>query len=503
MDQDDPLSQGLVGFWTPETKGRNLAKPEFVLTDSALGFANDGKMGRVWDGDDSGYLSRTEALVANDADKTLVAWANPDTLTTDGLVGLGAHNSWNSQYIGWSSSSPTVRAFARTQTAGPSEAEWVTKLTFGEWYHIAGVYIGSAYRELFVQGISRDTETTDDSVSGQNRTVVGATWAYGVTTPMTGYMKEARIYNRALSAEEVYGLWDPSTRWNSYHQLGRVSYHHSKTQEPVTAPNVITARKTPIQFPSAPFVLNQESEQALGLVGWWPLGQLGGKDFSKSGFDLSEDGSVSLAKDSTFGNAWDFPGTTADRFFADIGRDPIGGLNASMCIWGLTHTVSAGQITPFTWAREPGEADYVRLRFDNTNADAVFVLAAGHDTANYTVAADTWYHNVLTLSSDTLAHYVDGANKRTTGHSETYAGAWDRIAIGVRWTNNGWAHPWDGLLRDARLYNRILSDTEVAAQYDPATRFDLYHQLGQCKYFIPGGVRPRRAFKIISPRGGM
>ena len=54
---------------------------------------------------------------------------------------------------------------------------------------------------------------------------------HNVTGSGSGYVDSPRfslknwgLWNRGLTNAEMHGLWDPSTRWDLYHELGRRTY---------------------------------------------------------------------------------------------------------------------------------------------------------------------------------------------------------------------------------------------------------------------------------------
>ena len=73
---------------------------------------------------------------------------------------------------------------------------------------------GSGNVSFFVNG---GTVGTAQTMAGTlPLAVLGNYAASGGGYPLTGKLFEARHYNRALSAAEVFALWAPTTRWNLY-----------------------------------------------------------------------------------------------------------------------------------------------------------------------------------------------------------------------------------------------------------------------------------------------
>ncbi|MFA6094553.1 MAG: LamG-like jellyroll fold domain-containing protein [Candidatus Paceibacterota bacterium] len=77
---------------------------------------------------------------------------------------------------------------------------------------------------------------------------------------------------------------------------------------------------------------------------------------------------------------------------------------------------------------------------------------------------NTWTHLVVTVSSSTVGVYVNGIDKVVTnvwsGGVNSYLGT--AFNIGVR--EDGY-QSWNGILDDARIYNRVLTEADVAMLY--------------------------------------
>ena len=77
------------------------------------------------------------------------------------------------------------------------------------WYHVAFTRSGTALT-LYVDGISHDTDNLSGSTTNTDPLTLGV-WK-GYLNYFKGYIAEARIYNRALSAEEISARYH-RTKW--------------------------------------------------------------------------------------------------------------------------------------------------------------------------------------------------------------------------------------------------------------------------------------------------
>ena len=83
-------------------------------------------------------------------------------------------------------------------------------------------------------------------------------------------------------------------------------------------------------------------------------------------------------------------------------------------------------------------------------------------TSTNTVSRGGWHHVGFTFNRGVLTVYVDGlANGAKTLTETNVPSDLDALQIGIR--GDGRTQPWFGLLDEVRIYNRVLSDAEIAA----------------------------------------
>ena len=101
---------------------------------------------------------------------------------------------------------------------------------------------------------------------------------------------------------------------------------------------------------------------------------------------------------------------------------------------------------------------YVRTTSDNGSVKT--------DAANVTGSVDAWRHYCISYNGTNFIFYVDGASLfNTTGATGNFTSAGDLfISLGwVSFTNEASYFGWDGDIDDFRLYNSVLTATEIAA----------------------------------------
>ncbi len=207
------LSANLIGHWTFDGSdgGRdrssegNHGELTGVATSSA---ATIGKMGQAFsfDGVDD-YLVISSGLNLTQYPITLSVWTSL-TSEAGGTAFWVGDESRNNRYFRVQSSSSghsvTLKYSSPQSTISTSDTVEVNI-----WHHIVAVYRSSTDRELFVDGVSRSTATSEVDFPIQiDKTVVGRHDGTSSGDYFPGKVDDVRVYSRALSAEEIRGLYN-------------------------------------------------------------------------------------------------------------------------------------------------------------------------------------------------------------------------------------------------------------------------------------------------------
>lgn len=174
----------------------------------------------------SGHYLLYNGAVLTAEPMTLVAWwLMSDTAANYTPLSIGtAAGSARWQLTG-NSTSTNLRATSVNSAGTVGEATSSPTYAANQWLHQVGVFASSTDRRSFVNGENKATDTTAISVSGVDRTTLGARYASGaIGAYLNGRISDVRIYNRALSDEEVFALYNPATRWDLYYPIGRKSW---------------------------------------------------------------------------------------------------------------------------------------------------------------------------------------------------------------------------------------------------------------------------------------
>lgn len=242
-----------------------------------------------------------------------------------------------------------------------------------------------------------------------------------------------------------------------------------------------------VEFPLPPFqwphvgrqwpAWNIESDQADGLVMWMPWGggtvpgghsyidQIGGLMFTKAG-------TPAWIADGERGWSMLFDDGSSENLQASFSIAPP----LAMACWAMPDDALYEYRTLMT--AFGGPSDYYNLLtrgYSGTNR--VLVTSKGDATGTASIstgwAADVWYHFCAVFAAtNSRTIYQDApAYKATDTTAVTVDPAPTEFYIGNLGTSGGY---FSGRLSDVRLYNRGLTDAQVAAFVHPDTKFELF-----------------------------
>ena len=197
------LERGLVAYYSfDDCSAKDLSGNE---NDGIIYGAKcvDGKFGKALSFDGvNDYMEVPDSPSLDITDEiTIEAWAYLKSTNAEALV---AKNE-NVIVTGfWSN---------RTHLRLGSDTVYGSTVTTGQWYHyIATIKDIGSYRELkiYLNGVlDVSKETTEDFVINSNPWTIGQEWDNGNPSDFfNGIIDEVRIYNRALSEEEIRALYE-------------------------------------------------------------------------------------------------------------------------------------------------------------------------------------------------------------------------------------------------------------------------------------------------------
>jgi len=430
--------EGLVGYWTLNqndingTTAYDRSGNGFNATLTSSPTNATGKIREGLNFASSAYLNipytATTSLYADNA-ITFSAWVKPNTdpAAYDCIVGTTTNGGFNNGYaLYWIGNS--WRFFVNLYTSNVAFTAAVYPASDRNWRHIVGTYdknAGSNQINIYVDGVKGTPGTLAVPIS------------YGASPPFTigkcgGYAQyfksiidDVRIYNRALSAQEVANL-----------------YNSAKTS-----------------FAQAPVRASSTPVSGGKLVGWWTM-------------DANDTSSLNIYDKSGQGNTANAQGTAIAAGKINQARNQTSntaillnsnvvlGSSSSLSIWfqatAAPPIMIAGKSTdalPYVYFLN---ATSIALETD-TGAFASFSFPA--------INIGTWNHLVVTRSGGTSRIYLNGVESTSGGQS--LAGD---ITINEFGAYGGAAYYWRGLFDDVRIYNYALSAQDVANLYNAAAQ---------------------------------
>jgi len=453
----DRWTNGLVGYWSFNGQDMDWAKNQATNRSSSYATGTlynmststspvPGKVGQAlsFDGVDDYIQINDSASFTLTNGYTLSAWIYlQNTNFGDGVAVIGqwgAGGAGNASWAFYISPSKYIGIHNHDGSVTKSLVDNTTPLNTNQWYYITGVYDGGTSGtngHLYINGKLVKEGTLAALPQDSSYWVgIGRVAAMGSNAYFKGLIDEVRIYNRALSAEEI---------WDQYR---------------------VTAGKFQINNPVTDRWTN-------GLVGYWSFN---GQDMdwaSTTAEALDRSGNnnngnvVNFNKESVVpgkvGQALKFDGVDD---YVDAGNSPSLQFDTALTVeaWikqATTPTNVSSIVTKGiqTWEFFVNSNGKIRLRMQ-TGASAWDLYGTSILTPGQ------WFHVVGVYDSvaEKAKVYVNGVkeNEATRTGLINYSTA-NPVRIGIR--SPGTTLPFNGLIDEVRIYNRALSAEEIWEHY--------------------------------------
>lgn len=427
-----PNNLGLLGYWSFNERAGTVA------TDFSSGKGNNGAISNgTWSG---GKFNGGLSFNGSNTSVNLGTMVGPtNEITISAWVKKNSHAAWSSIVDRYGSESLDCFTLGFDNSTGQKlmfmwnsqAAAWANKVTgdsvipLNEWVHVGASSNGSTVT-FYVNGVADGTQSSG-AVCASGNVYIGANFPGG-DEYFNGDIDEVRIYERALTATEMQGLYE----------AGQARVNTSSSN------------------------LTHGSSLASGLVGLWTFD---GADTTDKVYDRSGQanngyfvgGATSTAKTiGKLGQALKFDGAndyvslgTQSTFNLGSSGEPM-----SACTWVKRR--SSGAHEGPIWAEG---SFYMRLNGDTTGDVGVWGLAA-----NVTgLVLDDWQHICFSWDGvSTIQSYVDGI-ANGSGSGTSISGSSPSLALGARLAQSAY---FDGSIDDVRLYNRALTAAEVLQLYN-------------------------------------
>ena len=452
-----PNNIGLVGYWSFNEGTSTIANDysgngttgTLTTTGSNLPQWVPGKFGSALSFDGSSNYVNVPNGFTLSSGYTWCAWMeSPNAPTTTSGLSLPISNkaAWG---FNWNyNNSSYVQAVWHDTSSGYAYAQLTTPLQANTWYFICGSWDGSNDLDAYLNGTLQTTTTGVTSAEPPGGPFEIGAYSSG-SNYFNGTIDDVRIYDRALSATEVAGLYQNG--------LAKINVSQS------------------------PGTLSQ------GLVGWWTMdgadtvwsSPTAGVEYDSSGSDdtgtlngMTRSGSPTVGK---IGQALSFNGST--QYVSVPRSSSLEPTSVTVTAWVKVagHLGHAQAVLLKTYQNDstPPWVSY-GLGYDR-NGDYKFEMDVGNtsDAIYYTqsngaLTPNEWEFIAGTYDepSGTVSLYLNG--KYDSGGTFTGPLLYDTTSSGGLYlSSDGGATPpyADGDIDDVRVYNRALSASEIQQLY--------------------------------------
>ncbi len=218
-------------------------------------------------------------------------------------------------------------------------------------------------------------------------------------------------------------------------------------------------------------LLRQPAAVTNGLVAWYPMDG-SGKDASGNGNDGTLN-NVPTSVQGKFGKAYSFNGINQSITTSGTGTNQVDNWSMSAWVNPAAFTGNDGQTIFYNgtdnyggYGLEIGRGN--GLCPSNASLCGLFGGVAWIPSGYVFPVANAWYHVVMERSSGTTSFWVNGVQTSGTSTYTPNAIRLNETTIGVQcnaFCSNSPGRYLNGLVDDARIYNRALSASEITQLY--------------------------------------
>jgi hypothetical protein len=471
------LEDGLVGHWTFDGSDIDWGNTSAEIRDvsgnsrhlntnnlAASRSVNNGKIGQAiyFDGENDDQTAELAAsLSLGTADFSFSTWIKIDSNNAEHEIIFGNDpNGWVSNWMTFVTNAGRVQLYTIEGGGNVTQVQSTSNVRDGEWHHAVVVRNGTSHK-IYIDGVEEDEtigvvrNITDTKTEGFSKE------SYSGWEHFDGYIDDTRVYNRALSSEEVEHLY----------RLGEG----------------VKVATTP--------TLASDDSLSDGLVGHWTFDgstidglTVGDVSGNENNGTMSKEATLNeyqLPAIGKFGQALDWHsanglslGLGSDASLDDIEEQGGGGMSGSAWVYrkagGSGYSViSANRDCQIdsgggSWSFRLYGLSKISFCKDYDTATNLLVRSNLADAP----PLNTWVHVAYTwdgtASASGVHFYVDG--EEVSGYSEQIDGVGSKVsdaAIGKQIGNSVYTGQDDyvGLIDEVRLYNRILSLDEIKRLY--------------------------------------
>jgi hypothetical protein len=427
------LPSGLVGWWLGDGNADDFLGANNGTVTGGLSFTN-GNVGPAFtfNGIDSQISFGNTVGNFDTNDFTVEFWIRTTATRLESVIEkwptCGYSSMWEIR-IGGASGPGRLNAVTESDTAG-NDVNAISAgraINDGLFHHVAFVRRGTNL-VFYIDGVLDVASSASSGTVSRINNTANLTAGKGVcvgidgTSPLTGQLDEITLYNRALSASEIQGIY----------QAGSAG----KCQ--LTSPGCVTP--------------------ASGLVGWW-----------KGNGNASD--AVGNLQGTLVGNATFASGLVAQAFSFDGANDGVS--------FGNPASLQIQNFTIEAWIKR---FDTNRTSFDVFSGT---VLGYGYGGYDFDVKDDgrlslgkvgivdvnsspkindtNWHHVAVTKLANNVVLYVDGVGETMPPFDPGFTFASDVQIGAIQWDSTQPRGSFLGLIDEVAVYSRALSGVEIGS----------------------------------------
>jgi len=417
---------------------------------SAPSWNNNGKFGKAlsFSSSSNQYTYTTDGITNGPLDVgqpelTLTAWINPSSLS-----GTQAIINKNGPYLLW------VDGVNKRLYTGLYTGTWYwlysenNSLTTNKWQHIAMTYDGTT-RKLYIDG--KRSGNNDTQVSGSLMTVnsdvqIGRDTALGGRFYFDGLIDEVKIYNYALSADEVK---------QDYNQ-GSTFVFGASTQTIGTTTTSLDYCVPGDTSPCSPPVAEWKFEEGVGTTAY---------DTSGNNFHgiFGAGSSAPSWNNGKMGTAVYFDGTPGKHVTVSAGSGNSNNFTVQAWVKPTNYTGSGNNNDRNTILY----ANNKYLQIYSNGKIAVYInglSSPGYHYSNATVPLNQWSHVAYNYNGSEIRIFINGFLDSSFPATGTPPDGWVNATIGFQ--DSSYQRQFDGSVDQVQIYNYARTPAQIAWSYN-------------------------------------
>jgi hypothetical protein len=432
--------------------------------------------------DDYVDCESTFASVTASDTKSIMAWVKPDSAAEAArIITLYRRSDSSSAFALRFYGTPATWSSLYMKSA--TSYEWLdsgVQVGVDEWTHIALVQNGTQV-DIYVNGISENSVGNGavPTLSNPPNAVLGAYmwWGHYPTGGFNGIIDDVRIYDRALSAEEIQWLYlgeqpelvgleiagPDEVPEDSQTQYSAIALYDNDSTADVTDDALWSVEPNVIADIEAGLLTTEKifQPEELQIVA----------QYTEDGNTFDANKPVSVFAICPSGSALQFDGLDD---YVDFSDNAVKTTEFTVAAWANHYGLGGGhdnQNRIFSQRDDSVGDNHPSIglvtEFTDYSPYAVAVIRSSSGYAQYLRHPkkdyNEWHHYAMTVDSNDFIFYIDGAEVEKAPNIQTgdYVTSIDHVSIGrhqYEWADAGF---FNGAIDDVRIYDRALSAEEI------------------------------------------